>query len=302
MIRYILPGFIALLAFGLSAFFTVPVHFFRQQNAQEMLTRIGELPSAAVRASCLEFHGAAADIFLLKTFTWVGMKIGERADLTRQEWQQLAKIIDRITDLDPRFWDPYLFAEMMLTWQAGMIDEANRLLLKAARANPNDYRPLYFLGFNQFYFRKDAAKAAPYLRQAALKPGAPAFLKGLAARFSLYGRQTLAGIIFLKGLIRQTNDEKTRRYLEKRLKALEIINSLENAVTEYRKLYGRLPEDLSELVSKGLIEEIPQDPYGGRFVILENGRVYATSELIDRNEPKRPAKGLGPGNPRKAKQ
>ena len=157
-------------------------------------------------------------------------------------------------------------------------------------------------GFNQFYFRKDAAKAAPYLRQAALKPGAPTFLKGLAARFSLYGRQTLAGIIFLRGLIRQTNDEKTRLYLEKRLKALEIINSLENAVIEYRKLYGRVPKDLSELISKGLIEKIPRDPYGGQFVILENGRVYATSELIDRNERKRSAKGLGPGKPRESKQ
>jgi len=237
-----------------------------------------------LRASVVEFHGAAADVLLLNAFTWVGMKIGERDNLTKEEWKQLAHIIDRITDLDQRFWDPYLFAEMMLAWQAGLIDRANMLLLKASRARPDDYRPLYFLGFNEFYFRKDAKRAAPFLRQAAMKPGAPDFLKGLAARFSLYGNQTLAGIIFLKGLIRQTSDEKTKKYLEKRLQALEIIEMLENAVRQYRDSFGSMPKRLSDLIAVGLIKEIPEDPYGGRFILLKNGRVYATSQLVDKND------------------
>ncbi len=258
------------------------VQLLTARYSQDSLTRIGYMPSWAVKASALEFHGLAADFFLLNSFTWVGMKIGDHEDLTRDEWQELAAILDRITDLDPRFWDPYLFAEMMLSWQAGLIDEANRLLTKAAEANPDDYRPLYFLGFNEFYFRKDAAKAAPYLRQAALKPGAPGFLKGLAARFSLYGNQTLAGIIFLRGLIQQTSDEKTRRYLEKRLKALEIVYTLEKAVKEYKKRFQKYPKNLDALIQAGIIDNLPEDPYGGKFVVLENGRVYTTSELLEK--------------------
>ncbi len=282
MIRYVIPSLVALIALGFSASFTDQVHIFRQKHAQEMLAQIGELPSSLLRASVVEFHGAAADILLLNAFTWVGMKIGERDNLTKEEWEQLARIIDRITDLDQRFWDPYLFAEMMLVWQAGLIDRANMLLVKASKANPDDYRPLYFLGFNEFYFRKDAKRAAPFLRQAAMKPGAPDFLKGLAARFSLYGNQTLAGIIFLKGLIRQTSDEKTKQYLNKRLKALELIHELEKAVSKYREKFGRLPAGLDDLVNAGILNAIPEDPYGGEFILLKNGRVYATSQLIDR--------------------
>ncbi len=261
---------------------TLPVHSIRERYTQEMLTRIGDVPSPLLKASAFEFHGLVADILLLKSFTWVGMKIGKDSALSSDEWLALYKILDRITDLDARFWDPYLFAEMMLTWQAGMMEKANILLQKAAHATPDDYRPLYFLGFNEFYFRKDAASAAPYLREAALKPGAPAFLKGLAARFSLYGNETLAGIIFLKSLIRQTTDEKTKRYLGKRLEALELIHELENSVNDYKSKFGYLPSKLEDVVKAGILNNIPVDPYGGEFRLLKNGRVYTTSKLVDK--------------------
>ncbi|HID97970.1 MAG TPA: hypothetical protein EYP57_07275 [Thermodesulfobacteriaceae bacterium] len=292
MKRCLLPCIIGLFALILSVLTTESVHYIRERHSHEVLTRISDLPASLLKASVLEFHGVSADLLLLKTFTWVGMKIGVGADLTREEWKQLAGIIDRITDLDRRFWDPYLFAEMMLTWQGGMVEEANRLLIKASEANPDDYRPLYFLGFNEFYFRKDAARAAPFLRQAALKPGAPGFLKGLAARFSLYGRQTLAGIIFLKGLIKQTTDEKTKKYLQKRLETLEIINMLENAVTSYKEKFGHSPKTIHDLVTDEIIQYVPKDPYGGEFILLKNGSVYTTSGLINhdrsRNTKERP--------------
>ncbi len=284
MIRYLAPFIISLLCFTTSISLTGTIHHIREQNTQEMLTKLGDLPTPIIKASVLEFHGLAADMLLLKSFTWVGMKVGSGSNLSKHEWLLLKKILDKITDLDRRFWDPYLFAEMMLTWQGGMIDEANNLLLKASKALPDDYRPLYFLGFNEFYFRRNASKAAPYLRKAATKPGAPDFLKGLAARFSLYGRQTLAGIIFLKNLIRQTSNENTRKYLEKRLKTLEIIYNLENKVHKYKEKYGKLPSDLMSLVKKGLINTIPKDPYGGKFLLLKNGRIYVTSQLIDRKK------------------
>ncbi len=275
---------LTVLLLSLNAIFCLTDHVYtiHSRYSTESLTRLGEIPTPLLKLSVLEFKGAAADLLQLKTITWFGMKLIKHQNLNPAEWKQAYKIINNITELDPKFWDPYLFAEMMFTWQAGMIDEANSLLEKAAKALPNDFRPLYFLGFNEFYFRKNAAKAAPYLREAAAKPHAPSFLKGLAARFSLYGNQTLAGIIFLKGLIKQTNDDVTRKYLTKSLETLKLIYKLENAVEKYKKLFNRPPANLNDLITAGIIKKIPQDPFGGRFIITDNGRVYTTSNLLEK--------------------
>lgn len=282
---------IFLLCLCVTFFLTDNIYVVHSRYSAESLTRIGEIPAPLLRASVLEFKGAAADILQLKTITWFGMKLIEHENLSSTEWKQAYKVLNNITELDPRFWDPYLFTEMMFTWQAGMINEANRLLKKAAKALPEDFRPLYFIGFNEFYFRKNAAKAAPYLRAAADKPGAPDFLKGLAARFSLYGNQTLAGILFLKGLIKQTNGDMTRKYLSKNLKTLETILIIENAVKRYRELFKRNPVNIGQLLDTGIIDTIPEDPFGGHFIILDNGRVFTTSNLLEKKSLNAPQAG-----------
>ena len=272
------------LALTLSLALVQPVRRVRDRIYRESLGHIGTLPGWVIQGSVLEFHGVAADLLFLKTISYIGRFIGEQQNLSSGEWRTTAHLLDRITDLDPRFWDPYVFAETMLAWQANMLDEADRLLQKAARARPTDYRPFYFLGFNEFYFRHNAAKAAPYLRRAAEKDNAPAYIKGLAARFSLYGGQTVMGILFLKNLLAHPLDTRTKKYLEKRLTALEAIHVLERAVARYRKQTGRLPSTLHDLVGAGLLDKLPVDPYGGDFVLLDNGRIFTTSQLIESME------------------
>jgi len=245
---------------------------------------IGHLPATVLRAAALEFHGIASDFMFLKTITYVGLRLQEHSSPTKEEWHKAATMLRGVTDLDPMFWDPYLFAEVIFPWQANMQPEADKLLQKAARYRTNDFQPFYFLGFNAFYFEHNAAKAAPYLRRAAALPGAPAFLKGLAARFSLYGNQTKLGIVFLADLLKNTSNPKTNAYLKKRLRTLELINLLENKVKEFQKATSRLPQSLDELIKKGLLDTIPQDPYGGKFTITANGRVYTTSNMIEQKK------------------
>ncbi len=263
-----------------------PVHHVKLKYHDETMTNIGNMPSSFIRAAALEFHGLAADMMFLKTMTYAGLKLQEQKKTSNEEWQQTYAMLNAVTDLDPRFWDPYLFAEVMFAWQNNMQNQANKLLLKAAHYRPNDYQPYYFLGFNAFYFNHDAAKAAPYLRKSASRPGAPGFLKGLAARFSLYGSQTKLGILFLANLLKSTSNPKTRTYLTKRLQTLKKINYLEDKVKEFQNLEGYLPNSLKELVSSGLITAIPKDPYGGKFTIMPNGRVYTTSNMIKKKSKK----------------
>ena len=261
---------------------TTHVHNIHKHHNNRAMGNLGNIPPEALRAMTLEFHGISADFLFLKAMTYVGMCIQEKRQPTKDEWRHAATMLRGITDLDPAFWDPYLFAEVMFPWQANMLPEANRLLIKAEKNRPWDYQPAYFLGFNAFFFEHNAAKAAPYLRSAATFKDAPGFIKGLAARFSLYGNQTKLGIIFLAELIKSTNNPQTRAYLSKRLRALQEIDYLTGKVKEFKKLQGRLPKHLNELVKAGIINSIPPDPYGGRFTIMPDGRVYTTSNLIEK--------------------
>ena len=276
------PALILVTGLGLSVSLTTALHDIRVKYHQETISGLGDLPSPLLKAMALEFKGAASDYLFLKTMTFVGMKLIDRSELTASDWRRVATMLRGVTDLDGKFWDPYLFAEMMFPWQAGMLDEADSLLQKAEANLPNDFLPPYFLGFNAFYFEKNSAKAAPYLRRAAALPGAPGFLQGLAARVSLYGRQTGLGISFLEGLLHSTRNPGARSYLRERLQALVIIQKLEEAVQRYREAKHALPESLAELQAAGFIDRIPVDPYGGEFKILKNGRVYTTSDLVQK--------------------
>ena len=280
----ICPFFFLLIGLNLSIILSSNVHSIRLRHNNESMGNIGHLPATVLRAAALEFHGIASDFMFLKTITYVGLRLQEHSSPTKEEWHKAATMLRGVTDLDPMFWDPYLFAEVIFPWQANMQPEADKLLQKAARYRTNDFQPFYFLGFNAFYFEHNAAKAAPYLRRAAALPGAPAFLKGLAARFSLYGNQTKLGIVFLADLLKNTSNPKTNAYLKKRLRTLELINLLENKVKEFQKATSRLPLSLDELIKKGLLDTIPQDPYGGKFTITANGRVYTTSNMIEQKK------------------
>jgi tetratricopeptide (TPR) repeat protein len=258
----------------------------QEQRRAEHIGSLGGLPAGMVRALSFEFKGIAADFLMLEAMTFVGKKLLGGQELSPADCQHLYGLLQKITAIDERFLDPYVFAESMLVWHAGMIEEGNQLLLKATEHRPWDYRPFYYLGFNYFYFLKDAQKAAPFLRRAAQLPGAPTYLKGLAARFSLYGNETAAAIIFLDEMLRETSDPGTRNYLAKRLEALEIIHELEKKVQEFKEAKGRLPQAFEEMIAAGSLEEIPADPYGGKFVLLQNGRVYTTSQLTEKKAKK----------------
>jgi len=110
--------------------------------------------------------------------------------------------------------------------------------------------------------------------------GAPYYTASLAARLSVYSSQHRVAIIFLKEMLEQTTNKRALKEFPMRIKALEIMDNLEHKISDYINVHKKQPESLSELVSSGLIAEIPADPYGGEFQLLENGRVYTTSNML----------------------
>ena len=246
----------------------------------ESLSRLANLPAPLAQTMVLEFQGVTSDFLMLKVLTYLGQKLMDAEKLTEGEWQTVYLSLKQVVNLDARFLDPYVVAQMTLPSDAGMVKETNELLEKAAQTLTWDYRPHFFLWYNYFYYLNDPETAGGHLEKAARIPGAPTYFPTLAARTNLYAGKIYAAVVFLEETLRETSDPSMRKFLGMRLEALKKIGFLEIKVLEYKKKYNKIPENLQELVACGIITRIPSDPYGGEFYIMEGGRVYTTSKLV----------------------
>jgi len=242
------------------------------------------VPSKFIVPASLEFKGISSDFLLFKFMTYIGGKAAQKSDISEEQWTSLVSTLETITDLDPYFWDAYLYSEMFLAWGAGRIKEANQLLLKGTRYLPKNYRLFYYLGFNHYYFLKDNKSASRYFMEAARLPGCSSYVARLAARLSVYSFQHRDGIVFLQDMLKNTRDKSVRDQFKMRISTLEKMEFLEKKIDDYEKFYRTYPNSLNDLVISGFIKKIPKDPYGGKFMIMQNGRVYTTSNMLKKTE------------------
>ncbi len=238
------------------------------------------LPSKITGPASLEFKGIVSDFLFLKMSTFFGGKLIDKEIFEDTHILYIYDAMKILTNLDPWFWDAYLFASMTLAWDFQRVDLANELLIKAMKHRKNDFKPGYYLGFNYFYFLKDNEKGSKFLMEASKLPGAPVYLASLAARLSMYENQYKPAIIFLSDILKTTQQPELKKQYEKRLKTLIIMEKLEEKVNGFQRKYGTFPEHLNDLIQRGIIEAIPEDPYGGQFILLENKRVYTTSKMV----------------------
>ena len=239
------------------------------------------LPSPITKIATLDYDGLASDYLMLKIQSYYGGTL-ERTELprvTEAEWRWMYDVLTVATDLDPYFFDPYYFANSFFTWDAHMVKETNTLLTKGNRFRDWDWLPSFYIGFNEFYFLHDNAKASEYLMQSSKKPGAAPFLASLAVRLAYNASRTEIAIMFLQQTIDGTKDKLERETLEKRLKTLQRIFFLEKAVATFKTMQGSDPGSLDDLIAQGVVSRIPQDPYGGKFYIDTDGSVKTTSDM-----------------------
>jgi tetratricopeptide (TPR) repeat protein len=219
----------------------------------------------------------------LKTATFVGGRSGAGQLMSAADWDYVISSLDVVTDLDPYFSDPYVLAEGLLAWEAGMPAEANRLIKKGIEHRTWDWRLNFFVGFNYFYFLQDYASASDYIMAAAQMPGSPAYLKTLGARLAYYGGQSRTALLFLEQMLEDAADPMMQQRLEKRHLALQRAVIIEDALEQFKQKEGRVPEFV-ELVDAGYLNELPADPYGGEWILMPNGRVFSTSKFAEMRE------------------
>ncbi|MFC1779346.1 tetratricopeptide repeat protein [Thermodesulfobacteriota bacterium] len=238
------------------------------------------LPARFSNILAVDYQGVLSDYQFLKIITFYGGRIQYEQSLSEEDWRYVVQGLETVTELDPYFMDAYLLAESLLAWEASRVEEANDLL-KKGMSHVTNWRLPFYISCNYFLFLKDYASAAEYMKKASRLPDSPGFLATLAARLDYYAGKSDTAILFLSGLLAETSDPSLRQRLEKRMLALQRAVDIEKSLQQFKNEHGRMPIGWEELVNKGTIGSLPQDPYGGEWVLLENGRVFSTSKFAE---------------------
>jgi hypothetical protein len=129
-----------------------------------------------VRQASLGYETAAADVAWLRGIQYYG-----EHRLTDQKYEMIGHIMSIVTDLDPRFLQPYVFGALVLAQELKRPDEGLALLEKGMRANPRNWLLAFETGFIQYVCRRDYATAARYFVRASRMPEHPDYVDRFAA-------------------------------------------------------------------------------------------------------------------------
>ncbi|MCB4204897.1 hypothetical protein LF845_07990 [Deferribacterales bacterium Es71-Z0220] len=263
--------------------------FKADMGKRPLFEKLGYTPQGKIYKVALgEFRWFVGSYLSFKSIIYYGGNIDKisKRRFKEVEYYNLYRTLETSILLNPYNEDAYYFAQGAFTWDIGRVKEVNSLLEYVFKYRTWDFKIPYFLGFNYAYFLKDYNSAAKYYQKASELSGSPLFTN-LAARYFYEGGQTELGIAHLKAMIKMTRKENIKKVYEKRLKSLEAINEIEKAIEAYKGKYGKLPEDINDLVKSGFIDNIPDDPYGGKFYLDKDAKVRTTSKLTEEKEVKK---------------
>ena len=210
-----------------------------------------------------EFHGVLSDFLLLE----IGSFIGSDQKGTYTDYHNIYRTLKTIFALDPYYKQAYLYTQALLPWKAAEPELANALLAIPKASRTWDWRPGYYMAFNNYYFMGDYTKASELLLEAGEIKDAPKILAVLGARFAMKAKRSEAAIFMLEDMLKDDKlKENDRKEITMRIAALKGVLVLEDAIQRYHRRYNAFPQDLNSLEEEQLIRGIPQNPYGESFL------------------------------------
>lgn len=215
------------------------------------------------------FQSFWADIFYIRGIMAITGKFENREE--RTYWvQQNLKLA---TDLDPELLQAYFFGGIVLGRTEKTIRMGIKFLKEALIKRPSDWHIFYWIGFS-FYELGDYSLAIKYYKKASDFPDAPEYLKSNQPMLYYKAGKPDLGISYLEGLLHSVKDSKQLEWIKVKLEWLRNISFLEKKVKEFEQIYSRPPENLQEMVAKGILDKIPQDPFlGGYYLDKNSGRI-----------------------------
>jgi len=196
------------------------------------------------------------------------------------EYKLLYPLLDLTTTLDPRFNIAYRFGAVFLAEPfpggAGRTDLAIALLEKGLRERPGKWEYLQDIGFVHYWYDHDYRAAADAFNRAADVPGAPWWLRSLAATTVAKGGDRQSSRLMWQAILQSAEVDFQRKDAEHRLlqfRALDEIDALQRAVDAYATRTGTRPTEWTALARAGVLRGIPIDPTGERYLLTSEGKV-----------------------------
>lgn len=239
---------------------------------------IGELmyfPSGyALRTLSVGYHTPLADAVWLRFIQYYG-----EHRMTDARFELMYHILDILTTLDPKFLYSYTLGALMLTHDAQRPDQAEALLRKGMYLNPNEWRIPFTYGFINYIFLKEYRVAQTYFRLASIKPDAPDMPKRWYAFITYLKlgdlRTSLALWTDLYNNSNNPEEKEIALIYMKNIKMRIDIDFLNEKIDAFTARMGHPPETIRELITSGLVQQIPEEPHGESYYI-RNGKALST--------------------------
>jgi len=189
-----------------------------QRGSFQKIEEFSYLPSGRyLRVAVLEYREVAADILWLQAIQFVGAK-----DPSGRGYDWFYGVLDRVTDLDPKFTYAYHFGAIVLSVLSDHVELSNAIAEKGLQHRPDSWQIPFHLGFNYIYHLHDPLQAARYMEKASRIEGHPAYLPLLTARLYSAGKDPKTALAFLEGMYRTTRDEQVKEALVKRMEKIRL--------------------------------------------------------------------------------
>jgi hypothetical protein len=206
------------------------------------------------------------------------------AAVARTEYRQLFPLLDITTSLDPRFNIAYRFGAVFLAEPypggAGRPDLAIRLLEKGLRERPDKWEYMQDIGFVHYWYRRDYSEAAAWFDRAGNTPGAPWWLKSLAATTVAQGGDRRSSRLMWQAIRDSAEIDWLRKDAERRLaqlRALDDIDALQQTVDRVGSTSAGMPRSWQPIAAAAGWPGVPVDPTGTPYE-LSNGRVQLSRQ------------------------
>jgi hypothetical protein len=166
-----------------------------------------------VRQASLGYETAAADLAWLRTIQYYG---GHR--MTDQRYDHIGHLMHVVTELDPRFVQPYVFGAFVMAQEQRQPQRGLALLEKGLRANPDSWELAFKIGFLHYVCTHDYAAAARFFTIAARMPGHADYVERFAAWTNQRAGNTEVAVLLWKEILATGNkymQEVARRELRR---------------------------------------------------------------------------------------
>jgi hypothetical protein len=242
-------------------------------------------PSSALRWLSFGHPTLVANLFYLRAVQYIG-----EPHANQRGWDKLYPLVDLVTDLDPDHGYAYQVAGTLLG-SDDRVEESNAILEKGMHNCPSRYILPFLRAFNAFYYAGDYAEAGRFVEIAARTPGAPGRLRQNVLAMYVKGKHADAALAFLDQARAAAQDDETRRAIDEQMKQAILERDaavLDDGVARYKERHGVQPLILPVLIAEGLADSIPEDPFGGVYVIGPDGRVRSTAHPARFSPPDKP--------------